>query len=29
MREGPAYMVWWLIIAVVVIGYFVASWVWQ
>ena len=29
MREGPAYMVWWFIIAVVVIGYFVISWVWQ
>lgn len=29
MREGPAYLVWWLIIAVVVIGYFVISWVWQ
>lgn len=27
MREGPAYMVWWYIIAMVVIGYFVISWV--
>ncbi|ABS16989.1 MULTISPECIES: hypothetical protein [Brucella] len=29
MREGPAYMVWWFIIAVVVIGYFIVSWMWS
>ncbi|MBC2887487.1 hypothetical protein H7Q97_19090 [Ochrobactrum sp. CM-21-5] len=30
MREGHAYLVWWfIIIAVVVIGYFVSSWEWQ
>lgn len=28
MREGPAYLVWWFIIAMVVIGYFAISWVW-
>ncbi len=29
MREGSAYLVWWFIIAVVIIGYFVISWAWQ
>jgi len=29
MREGPAYMIWWFIIALVVIGYFAITWVWQ
>lgn len=27
--EGPAYLVWWFIIAMVVIGYFIISWVWR
>lgn len=27
--EGPAYLVWWFIIAMVVFGYFIISWVWR
>jgi len=29
MREGPAYLIWWLIIAAGIIGYLLFSWVWQ
>nr|WP_313010940.1 hypothetical protein [Brucella intermedia] len=29
LREGPAYLVWWFIIAMVVIGSFITSWVWR
>lgn len=29
IREGPAYLVWWFIIVVIVIGYFAISWIWK
>ncbi|GAA5624116.1 hypothetical protein Brsp04_04015 [Brucella sp. NBRC 12952] len=29
LREGPAYLIWWLMIAAGIIGYLLVSWVWQ
>lgn len=29
LREGPAYLIWWSIIAALVMGYLAVSWVWQ
>lgn len=29
LREGPAFLIWWLMIAAGIIGYLLVSWMWQ